>query len=145
MAYRRVDKNKLLGIGLVIFFSFLLVMWLLPNRGIDGWVTHPEQIDSIHVVRNPDNSRLRISDRPEIEAIAAEIRKCREVKVKSLRLTNFKFLVIMYSRHGKSELDFLDGTYDGKIVWSGRIGYKNDTLWQLINAYYQRIGPIPLP
>jgi hypothetical protein len=140
MAYRKAAKNKILGIGLVIFISFLLFMWLLPRTGIDGWVYNAQEIDSIHVVRYSDFSYALISDHAEIVAISNQIKNCKRVEVKSIKASNEPFSIIMYSRKRKSDLDFLDGLYDGKIIYSNGVGYKNDKLWSLINKYYSIIG-----
>ena len=78
MAYGRVDKNKILGFGLVIFFLFLLTVWLLPNPGIDGWVFNAQEVDSIRLVR-PDRSYLLVTDHTDIAAFSAQIKSCKPI------------------------------------------------------------------
>ena len=46
----------------------------------------------------------------------------------------------MYSRKRKAEVDFRDGRYDGKIICSNGVCYRNDSLWSLLNAYYLKIN-----
>jgi hypothetical protein len=115
-------------------------MWLLPRTGIETWVYNAQEIDSIHVVRYSDLSYALISDRSEIAAISAQIKKCKPVEVKRIKISNEPFNIIMYSRQRKSDLDFLDGFYDGKIIFSNGVYYRNDKLWSLINTYYSIIG-----
>lgn len=134
MTYQKVDKNKILGISVVLFILLLLFLSILPAPGIDSWIYHAQEIDSIHV-RYSEYSYTLISDRARIGAISAEIKNCKPVEVKHIKLSNMPFVLIFYSGKRKSSLDFVDGSYDGKVICSGRVYYRNDKLWELISTY----------
>jgi hypothetical protein len=135
MAHKKVDKNTILGISLVVFISLLLFLSILPAPGFDGWIYHAQDIDSIHV-RYSEYSYTPISDRAKIAVISAEIKNCKPVEVKKIKLSKFPFALIFYSGKRKSILDFLDGSYDGKVICGGRVYYRNDKLWELISTDY---------
>ena len=141
MVYRRANKSRILGITIVVFISFLLFLYLIPRSGIDAWVYDSNKIDSIHVIRYSSRSYTSISDQAEIAAISDQIKNCRPVQVRSTKIANLPFQLIVFSRRKKATLDFLDGYYDGKMIESNGVVYKNDLLWSLINRYYSKNWP----
>lgn len=136
MTYPKVDKNKILGISVVLFILLLLILSVLPEPGFDSWTYHAQEIDSIHV-RYSEYSYILISDHAGIAAISAEIKNCKPVEVKKIKLSTMPFVLIFYSGKRKSYVEFLDG-YDGKIIASGRVYYRNDKLWGLIGTYHPK-------
>ncbi len=140
MVYHKEDRYKVFGLSLVIFILLLLILWLMPRAGIDSWAYNGREIDSIHVVMYGSFSYTQISGRAEIDTISAKVRNCKPVEVKAIKISKLPFQIILYSQKRKATLDFLDGHYDGKIIETNGVDYRNDELWDLVNTYYLKIN-----